>query len=301
MIMNNVQVLTVFRYFQKEKDFYSPIKDCLDLLDIKCKRADAGDNSKEENNSTIRYEILKPQKSSLSDMKEKITLSPFIIADISHNDIKKVFGNRVVRRPFNENVFFEIGYASALNKEILLFKDITKGCIGRNIPFDVREYTIIGFQKENLRGYELAILICSWIKNNANLNIHTSNRFTMPDSTWKGSFFISDYFDKVKIYEHRIVMELFDDESILCTINVFVDGKEYCIKEICKFEYNRDGQKYYKGMAFYNVNEENRLDYWLDGFLIKKEDNILNVQVFDSMNTRKTPFVLQKVQRHSST
>lgn len=279
--------LAIFRYYQKDNLFYNPIKDSLSLLNFGCRRADACDNSNADD-SENDYEIPKPQRDSINDIKTWIHESPFVVADISHDSIKKTIGNRVIRRPFNENVYFEIGYAAGQNKEILLFKNITKGCIGRAIPFDIREYTIIGFQTDDLRGLELSILICSWIKNNTKLNMDISSRFIKPDSSWHG-----EYSKKETI--HEITMEWFGDESILCTINISRDNKDYIIKEICKFKYNRNGQKFFEGKAFYNANEESRLDYWLDGFLIKVNGDVIDALVFDAVNKEKTSFKLFKV------
>ncbi len=217
-----------------------------------------------------------------------IISSPFVVADISHNSIKKTIGNRVIRRPFNENVYFEIGYAAREGKEILLFKNITKGGIGRAIPFDIREYTIIGFQTDDLRGLELSILISSWIKNNDKLNTDIPLKYTKPDSSWHGSY-------SKKETVHDIIMDRFGDESILCTIFISKDNKDYIIKEVCKFKYNQNGQKYFEGKAFYNAKEESRLDYWLDGFLIKVNGESIDALVFDAVNKEKTSFKLFKV------
>lgn len=263
------------RYHDDTNYAYTTIKDCLRLLNVECIRGDIGTS-----NTAIENESERKQERSINELKDNIRNSTFVIADISDFPIKKDRNGNIIRKEFIENVYFEIGYASASNRPIVLMKDVKKCRLMGKLPFAIRDLPIICFQ-QGLSGSGLCILLESLIelKDAFKERIKPFKKSNVPDGRWSGDY-------SIKNSLHRVQMEKYDEEDYLCTLNITQNNIEYEIKELLVFHRKREkGWKEFRAMAYYNVIEEKRLDYLLDGYLLKLDLNgELIAKVWDNEN-----------------
>lgn len=218
----------------------------------------------------------------ITQIHEDIDKCVFCIADISeptgtiglHRDSKK---KKVVEG--RENIFYEIGYAIGKGKPVLLIKCVTNTMLGK-IPFNIQHCSIIGYQDISIAPAGFNLLLKIWISQNLQQldAIKFYKSIPLPSKRWYGSWTMNNT-------KHNVEMEQVTKEEMICTIDIpKYKGKHYCIKEVVVHQkqysdYEKKEQlgedlkgiwRHFVGVAFYNVIEENRLDYLLDGFAIRE-------------------------------
>lgn len=211
-----------------------------------------------------------------------------------------------------ENVFYEIGYAIGRNKPVLLLKCVTNTKIGQ-LPFDIRHCSIIGYQDIPIAPAGFNLLLKIWINRNLKQyleKIKFNKNIPKPSKIWFGSWIKNET-------KHNIILERITGEEMICTIDIpNYNGNHYCVKEVIVHERQYSVSKAkelmgndfngilkkYVGVAFFNVIENHRLDYLLDGFAIHEdlEKKILTTLVWDKPHiNEKRMFKLNSITKNN--
>lgn len=219
---------------------------------------------------------------------KEITGSSFIIADITE---------------CNSNVFYEIGFAHALKKDVIFIKNKSLG----RLPLDIRGQYVIVYDRD--KGYDgLQANIKKVIENSITgvkfNNSRHSNKADGICGIWFGEYTVRQKKHKIEltIAPKKINGRLEYEASCLISID---DMKIY---ETLQYHHVLNEHSYspnewkdgvwieFIGSSWSNLNDKCLVDYWLDAFAIKKTlvNNQLQVKIWDKVNSNKQEVFLHK-------
>ncbi len=221
-------------------------------------------------------------------IEERIKGCKFAIADITEK---------------NPNVYYEIGYARALGKTVILIKNKHIG----KLPFDIRDLEVLIYDRDKI-GYNdinkqiLASLendfgdLIKSTKHNIVQNINSNSII----GKWCGRYWI-------KNVEHNVTLYIDKDEkeeySAWCYVDITNKGLNYLIRETMHYNQELDGLDWRDGEwvefigTTYTNKTNNRLDYWMDAYAINKETEgeYLCTKIWDKVNQTKQDVLFKRV------
>lgn len=268
------QIVFVMMSFKKEKydDLYENyIKRIIEhrLVSVKAFRVDKDNGTGER----ISKEI-----------EDKIQDCVFAIADISERNL---------------NVYYEIGYARALGKTVILIKNKQIG----KLPFDTRDLPVPIIYDRDKHGYNdienqlvehiKKTKFAYLIKENNNNRLYKRDEKNPLVGIWKGHYW-------VRKTEHRVVLYIARNENIEYSAHCFVEivnykGFDYKIRQEFKYNHKLEDIEWSNGewvefIGTSHANESSReLDYWLDVYAINKDTDgdSLHIKIWDNVNKNK--------------
>lgn len=243
------------------------------LKSVKCFRVDEFHTAKKKKTEVIE---------------EKIRDCAFAIADITEK---------------NPNVFYEIGFARALGKTVILIKNKHIG----KLPFDIRELEVLIYDRDKIGYNDINKQILASLENDFGDFIKKSKKKAVqncnPNSIvgkWCARYW-------VKKIEHNVTLYIDKDSkriySALCFVNITNKGTDYRIRETMNYNQElssldwRDGEWIeFIGTTYINENDK-RLDYWLDAYAINEtlQDGKLQVKIWDNVNKEKQEVFFERI------
>lgn len=243
------------------------------LKSVKCFRVDEFHTAKKKKTEVIE---------------EKIKDCAFAIADITEK---------------NPNVFYEIGFARALGKTVILIKNKHIG----KLPFDIRELEVLIYDRDKIGYNDINKQILASLENDfgdlikkPNCNMIQNSNPNSIIGRWGGRYW-------VKKVEHNVTLYIDNDNhknySALCYVDITNKGINYRIRETMNYNQKlnsldwRDGE-WIEFIGTTYVNEsDNRLDYWLDAYAINEslQDGKLEVKIWDNVNREKRDVLFTRI------
>lgn len=221
-------------------------------------------------------------------IEEKIKDCRFAIADISEK---------------NPNVYYEIGYARALDKTVILIKNKQIG----KLPFDIKDLEVLIYDRDKIGYNDINKQILASLSNDFVDLIKP--KYARPQCAqsdpivgkWNGRYWVKKVEHSVTLY-----IEQDDEEKYTadCIINIVSKGKHYRIREILHYNQPligldwRDGDWVeFIGTTYSNDDNNNRLDYWMDVYAINKDisNDSLCIKIWDNVNTEKQDVLFRKI------
>lgn len=219
----------------------------------------------------------------------------------------------------NANVYYEIGFAHAIGKPMILIKDNKLG----ELPFDIKDYNVIVYDGDKILKTkhteivedELTIalrnlLVVNGIIASGEKKTYKNNAKTQSIiGEWYGYYELSDYFHDVCLTIRKDKKKKYDITASI-TLSPKDKGKDGC-KIAEYFRYNHKLNKHYNpewefegdwiefvGVVWVKEEKDNQnvLDYWLDAYAINEtlQDNKLQVKIWDNMNKERKEVIFER-------
>lgn len=276
-------------------------KICFVIMPIKKRKSDYEDLYKNHLKLMIEHRLLsvkciradeKPtvNKTKIEEIKDLIRKSTFAIADISEE---------------NPNVYFEIGYAMALGKTVILIKNKQIG----KLPFDIQPLDVLVYDKDRI-GYNdikrqiiaalynghLGYLIKQQAPNSHNKRIKANTIV----GKWNGCYWVNDIKHFVILY---IDNDLIEKYSALCVVNFELGGLKYRICETMRYNDKLKSLEWSDGKwiefigTTYTCETDNKIDYWMDAYAINADSNgtSLHIKVWDNVNRERQDVLFERI------
>jgi hypothetical protein len=245
------------------------------LVSVKCIRADE--------DPTI-------DKSKIEEIQDRIKNCTFAIADISEK---------------NPNVYYEIGFAKALGKSVILIKNKHIG----KLPFDIQALDVLTYDRDKI-GYNdinrqiIASLekagLGHLVKKTKGGFVSGRNNNDTIVGKWAGCYWVKEIKHSVELY---IDTDKFEEYSALCFVDFEINGAKYRFRETMRYNHkltslewrNSDWVEFIGTTC--STETENRLDYWMDAYAINKDSNgdSLHIKVWDNVNKEKQDVLFERI------
>lgn len=199
---------------------------------------------------------------------------------------------------YNANVFYEIGFAHAIGKPLILIKDKQLG----DLPFDIQSYNVIVYDSDqiindNRTHNEFFMALSNKIKQVLNnddiipLNgdiINNNNNSIYGE--WTGHYELNGA-------KYSVTLHVKEKHNVSSYIIIQMDCKEYIISqyfhynndikrnEIPQWEYEGEWEEYVG--TIWSKENENIIDYLFNVYVINKKltsQNKLEVLIWDNVN-----------------
>lgn len=211
-------------------------------------------------------------------MARKIKECRFAIADITGN---------------NPNVFYEIGYARALEKPVILIKNKQIG----KLPFDIQDLEVLIYDRDKIGYNDINKQILATISNDLSdiiktpeHNIQTTVESNTIVGMWIGQYSVRNVKQEVTLYINRDEKEIY---TAYCLVHIDDKGKQYRIRETLHYnnpltDWHDGNWIEFIGTTYFNETA-NRLDYWMDVYAINTDISRggLWVKIWDNVNREK--------------
>lgn len=229
----------------------------------------------------------------VENIKTKIKQCLFAIADIS------------LDKP---NVYYEIGYAHALDKSVIFIKNKQLGKI--DLPFDIHSWNALVYDRDSTNNENLYEQIVNMIKRDFPNDVKipkTKKKIENLNTIvgqWKGLYYIEKTGDaSIRYIKHEVLLSINPrgrNYEALCEI---VIDEKYKLIEYLMYHNKLIGPDWkdgdwveFIGTSWKNTNE-NILDYWLDAYAVNKklQDKKLHVKIWDNVNSEKKEVVFERI------
>lgn len=207
----------------------------------------------------------------------------------------------------NLNVYYEIGYARALGKTVILIKNKQIG----KLPFDTRDLPVPIIYDRDKHGYnDIENQIIEYLKKTKYAGLvkktKTDKIYNRDENNpligiWKGHYW-------VRKTEHRVVLYIAKDDKEEYSAHCFVDivnykGIDYKIRQTFKYNHKLEGvewcdSEWVEFIGTTHANESTpELDYLLDAYAINKETegNSLHIKIWDKVNKEKKNVFFKRI------
>lgn len=209
------------------------------------------------------------------------------------------------------NVYYEIGYAHALDKSVIFIKDKQLGKI--DLPFDIHSWNAIVYDSDSTDNENMYKQIVNMIKRDFPNDIripkvrNSSKRVGISNSIvgqWKGIYYIKKEENEItRNIKHDVLLTISPKGSnyeALCEI--IIDDKYQLIEylmyhnKLIGTDWKSGNWVEFIGTHWKNTNE-NILDYWLDAYAINKviNNNLLQVKIWDNVNKEKQDVLFERI------
>lgn len=243
------------------------------LVSVKCIRADE--------DPTL-------DKSKIEEIQDRIRNCTFAIADISEK---------------NPNVYYEIGFAKALGKSVILIKNKHIG----KLPFDIRPLDVLIYDREKIGYNDINRQIIASLEKAglSHLVKSTNGNFSSKKNDaivgkWAGCYWVKKIKHSVELY---IDTDKYEEYSALCFVSFEMNGARYRFRETMRYNHKLTSLEWrnsdwveFIGTTCSNETE-NRLDYWMDAYAINKDSNgnSLHIKVWDNVNKEKQDVLFERI------
>lgn len=274
---------------------------CFVIMPIKRKRKDYEDLYKNHLKRMIEHQLVSVKciradedptidKTKIEEIQETIRKCTFAIADISEK---------------NPNVYYEIGYAKALGKRVILIKNKHIG----KLPFDIQSLDVLIYDRDKIGYNDInRQIITSLEKANLGHLIKKTKGTSSPkrnntDSIvgrWAGCYWVKEIKHNVTLY---IDTDKVEEYSALCYVDFEMNGAKYRFQETLRYNHKLTGLEWrnsewveFIGTTCSNETE-NRLDYCMDAYAINKDSNgnSLHIKVWDNVNKEKQDVLFERI------
>ena len=231
-----------------------------------------------------------------------------IVDNIKKNIKHCLFAIADITQP-NPNVFYEIGFAHALRKDVIFIKNKQLG----NLPFDISSWHVIVYDGDSMNNEKMFERIVNMIqrdfpndikipKAKKNNEKKASNDIIV--GQWKGIYFINKKKkESTKSIKHNVTLTIMPKgRSYEISCEIVIDDETTLIENF--IYHNRltgtewTGGKWIEfiGTDWKNTNSY-LLDYWLDAYAINKQlqGDKLQVKIWDNVNKEKQDVLFEKV------
>lgn len=246
-----------------------------ELISVSCIRADE------------LFVTSEPKYKVIQDAIKKCT---FAIADISER---------------NPNVYYEIGYAQAKGKKVILIKNKVIG----QLPFDIKSLNVLIYDKDKIGYNDICKQILATLEEEKlgylirkvdNETTFVSDEKHSIIGNWIGCYWINGSKHTVRLFINKDTVE---DYHAICIIDIEKNHKRYRIREtmnynqkLTTFEWNKGNWVEFIGTTYLN-ELDNRLDYWMDAYAINTDKckNTLYVKIWDRVNKDKQDVLFERI------
>lgn len=274
---------------------------CFVMMPIKKKKNDYEDLYKNHLKRMIEHQLVSVKciradedptidKTKIEEIQETIRKCTFAIADISER---------------NPNVYYEIGFAKALGKKVILIKNKHIG----KLPFDIQSLDVFIYDREKIGYNDINRQIIASLEK-ANLghlikkrkessSLRRNNTDTIVGN-WAGCYWVKKIKHNVTLY---IDTDKVEEYSAICFIDFEINGAKYRFRETMRYNHILTSLEWRNGewVEFIGTtcsNEtENRLDYWMDAYAINRDTNgnSLHIKVWDNVNKEKQDVLFERI------
>lgn len=274
---------------------------CFVMMPIKKKRNDYEDLYKNHLKRIIEHQLVSVKciradedptidKTKIEEIQDTIKSCTFAIADISEK---------------NPNVYYEIGFAKALGKRVILIKNKHIG----KLPFDIQALDVLIYDRDKIGYNDINRQIIASLekanlghlikKEKRNTSSKTDNTDTIVGK-WSGCYWVKKIKHSVTLY---IDTDKFEEYSALCFVDFEMNGAKYRYRETMRYNHKLTGLEWrnsewveFIGTTCSNETE-NRLDYWMDAYAINKDSNgeSLHIKVWDNANKEKQDVLFERI------
>lgn len=230
----------------------------------------------------------------------KMTIIDNIKASIKHC----LFAIADITQP-NPNVFYEVGFAHAMGKDVIFIKNKQLG----NLPFDISSWHVIVYDGDSMNNEKMFERIVNMIRRDFpnEVKIPKVKKMTSSDSIigkWKGIYFIEKEVDgSVKNIKHDVALTIIPRGRYYeATCEIIIDEETSLIENL--MYHNRlTGSEWKSGkwIEFIGTDWKNTnnylMDYWLDAYAINKQlqGDKLRVKIWDNVNKDKQDVLFEKI------
>ena len=274
---------------------------CFIIMPIKKNRHEYEDLYKNHLKRMIEYQLIsvrciradeKPtaNKIKIEEIENLIRKCTFAIADITEK---------------NPNVYYEIGFAMALGKTVILIKNKHIG----KLPFDIQALDVLTYDRDKIGYNDINRQIITTLSNGHLSHLikrqYTSRsrkgmRTNVIVGNWTGCYWVKKIKHTVTLY---IDNDMVEEYSALCLVNFEINGKKYRIRETMRYNHKLMGLEWrnsewveFIGTTYANETD-NRRDYWMDAYAINTESNgnSLHVKIWDNVNKEKQDVLFERI------
>lgn len=230
----------------------------------------------------------------IDNIKSNIRQCRFVLADISQG---------------KPNVYYEIGYAHALNKSVIFIKNKQLG----KLPLDINSWNVIVYDSDSTNNKEMYEQIINMVQQDfPDIKIPKDKKKSKTKNDcgnsivgqWKGVYYIEkEENGTIKNIKHDVKLTInTKDKSYEAFCDIVIDDK-YELVEYLMFHNDLTGVEWKKGFwtefigtSWKNTNEY-LLDYWLDVYAINKklQNGKLQVKIWDNVNKEKQDVLFERI------
>lgn len=272
---------------------------CFVMMPIKKKQTDYEDLYKNHIKRLVEHQLVSVKciradedptldKSKIEEIQDRIRNCTFAIADISEK---------------NPNVYYEIGFAKALGKSVILIKNKHIG----KLPFDIRPLDVLIYDREKIGYNDINRQIIASLEKAglSHLVKSTNGNFSSKKNDaivgkWAGCYWVKKIKHSVELY---IDTDKYEEYSALCFVSFEMNGARYRFRETMRYNHKLTSLEWrnsdwveFIGTTCSNETE-NRLDYWMDAYAINKDSNgnSLHIKVWDNVNKEKQDVLFERI------
>ncbi|MBP5371104.1 MAG: hypothetical protein J6Y55_04180 [Bacteroidales bacterium] len=195
------------------------------------------------------------------------------------------------------NVYYEIGLAHAIGKEVVFIKN--KQLDNLEIPFDISPWHVFVYDKDVINYETLFKKIIKMIQNDfPDINIREGSNNIV--GGWRGVYQVEK---EGRAIFHEVELTIVGKGRAFEAFSKIEIDNDVKLIQLLKYNHRLNGEEWKNGNwiefigTMWGNKTENINDYWLDVYAINKDTDgeTLQVKIWDNVNTKKIDVIFERI------
>lgn len=211
-----------------------------------------------------------------------------------------------IKQP-NPNVFYEVGFAHAMGKDVIFIKNKQLG----NLPFDISSWHVIVYDGDSMNYEKMFERVVNMIQrdfpNEVKIpKVKSASSTDLIVGKWKGFYFIEkEEGDSIKKIKHDVTLTIIPHGRYYEATSEIIIDEGTALVENLMYHNRLIGPEWRSGNWIEFIGTEWRntniylMDYWLDVYAINKQlqGDKLQVKIWDNVNKKKQDVLFKRIKQ----